>query len=109
MVRVEFAENTGHGPLPSGSAVVQVRLMVCDDDEAGVNVVLRLVAVPKAPEPGGALHVPVPLEVADTGTGLAPHVEKGPRTDAVAAAFTFTVTTAELAVSHPLPAALTVA
>jgi hypothetical protein len=109
MVRVEFAETTGHGPLPSGSAVVHVRLIVCDDDEEGVNVVLRLVAVPKAPEPGGALQVPVPLEVAETGTGLEPQVENGPKTDAVAAAFTFTVTTAELALSHPLPVALTVA
>jgi hypothetical protein len=84
-VNAEFELTAGHGPLPSGSAVVQVSVIVCEVELLGVKVVLVFEAVPNTPAFGLAVQLPVPLAVAFILTALAPHVTKGPKTLAVAA------------------------
>ncbi len=59
----------GHGPVPSGSDVVQVKVIVLPAWLfAGVNVVDAFDAFPKVPVPTGALQDPVPDEVAEIFT-----------------------------------------
>ncbi len=67
-------ETDAHGPEPSGSAVVQVRMMVPGAALAGVKVVLVLVALPKVPVPGCADHDPGPFAVAWMFTAAVPQV-----------------------------------
>ena len=87
--------------------MVHVRLNVVPTSEiSGVYVVLRLVAVPKAPAP--PLQVPAPLAVAVMLTGLVPHAVYGPPALAVAAGFTVTdALEPKLVPVHPLLTAVT--
>ena len=84
-VNVELALTAGHGPVPSGSAVVQVNVMVCEVELLGVNEVEVFALFPNVPAFGLAAQVPAPLAFALIFTALAPHVTKGPKTLAVAA------------------------
>ena len=73
-VSVAVTETGWQGPLPSGSAVVQVRVMLPGLAFAGVKVVLALVGLPNVPAPAGADQVPASLDCAATFTGSVPHV-----------------------------------
>ena len=66
-VRFAVLLTAWHGPVPSGSLVVQVRVMLLPDWlGAGVKVVPALVAFRNVPVPGGAVQLPAPLVVAVT-------------------------------------------
>lgn len=73
-VIVAVLETLVQGPAPSGSLVVQVRVIVGGGAAAGVNVVVLLVALAKVPVPAGALHCPGPLAIAVMLTGRFPQV-----------------------------------
>ncbi len=103
MVSVPLALTAGQGPVPSGSVVVQVSVILCALLEFGVKVVALLLTFANVPEPAGALQVPVPLEVELIGISELPQVVKGPNTEAVAAVFTVKVTRFDVADSQPLP------
>ncbi len=73
-VRVAVADAGWHGPLLSGSLVVQVRVMVPGVALAGVKVVLVLVGFAKAPVPAGADQDPGPFALAWMFTACVPQV-----------------------------------
>jgi len=60
-VNVAEFDTAAQGPGPSGSFVVQVRLMVPGVALAGVKVVVALVVLANVPAPGVLLQTPAPL------------------------------------------------
>ena len=102
-VNVAAFDTDAQGPGPSGSLVVQVRMMLPGVALAGVKVVLALVVLANVPAPGVVLHTPVPLPVEVMFTAPLPQVVYGPPALAVAAGVTVMVLLAVAGVQGPGP------